>query len=96
MSVFERMSNLYDLKKKIVPGMVIESKVANNIMQGRGISIADYANPANETYTIEIIFENSEEFKNVIVWKCHANAKTKISERSVFDRFVKDRIITTF
>lgn len=85
-----------DLKKKIVPGMVIESKVANNIMQGRVISIADYANPANETYTIEIVFENSEEFKHVIVWKCHANAKMKISERSVFDRFVKDRIITTF
>lgn len=82
-----------DLKKTIVPGMVIESKIANNIMQGRIISIADYANPTNETYCISIIFDNSKSLKNAIVWNCHTDAKIKTMEQSVFDKFFKDRII---
>lgn len=81
-----------DLKKKIVPDMTIESNIDNNMLQGRVISIAEYANPANKTYNMTIVFENSKELENAIIWNCHTNAKIKITERSVFDKFFKDRI----
>ena len=82
-----------DLKKIIVQGMTIESKIDNNILQGKVVSIADYANPTTETYGITIVFENSKTFENVIVWNYHTSAKIKTMEQSVFDKFFKDRII---
>lgn len=82
-----------DLKKIIVSGMTIESKIDNNILQGKVASIADYANPTTETYGITIVFENSKTFENAIVWNCHTSAKIRTMEQSVFDKFFKDRII---
>lgn len=82
-----------DLKKIIVLGMTIESKIDNNILQGKVVSIADYANPTTETYGITIVFENSKTFENAIVWNYHTSAKIKTMEQSVFDKFFKDRII---
>ena len=82
-----------DLKRIIVPGMTIESKIDDYILQGKVVSIADYANPTNETYCISIIFDNSKSLRNAIVWNCHTDAKIKTMEQSVFDKFFKDRII---
>lgn len=82
-----------DLKKIIVPGMTIESKIDNKILQGKVVSIADYANPITESYRITIVFDNSKTFENAIVWNCNTSAKIKTMEQSVFDKFFKDRII---
>lgn len=82
-----------DLKRIIVLGMTIESMIGNNILQGKVVSIADYANPITETYGITIVFDNSKTFENAIVWNCHTNAKIKTMEQSVFDKFFKDKII---
>lgn len=82
-----------DIKKRIVPGMTIESNFDDIMLQGKVVSIADYVNPANKTYTMTIVFENSQELKNTIIWNYHTNAKIKITERSIFDKFFKDRIM---
>ena len=82
-----------DFRKKIVQGMTIESYIDDILLQGKIASIADYANPTNEMYTVTMEFENSKETENMIIWNCHTNAKIKITERSVFDRFFKENLI---
>lgn len=84
-----------DMKKKIVPGMSIESNIDDILLKGKVASIADFANPTNGMYTITMKFENSKELEKKIIWNCHTFAKIKITERSVFDRFFKDRIVPT-
>jgi len=82
------------LKKKIVSGMLVESMIEDKIMQGKVVSIADYANPTKETYRMTIVFENSKVVENSIFWSYHTNAKIKKNEVSVFEKFFKDRIVS--
>lgn len=85
-----------DLKRQIEPGMATVSNINNNTLQGRVVSIAEYANPADETFAMTIVFEKSKVSKNTIVWNYHTNAKIKITECSVFDKFIRNKIKTTF
>lgn len=95
-SIIAKASVPFDLKKKIEPGMSIESNVNSIMLQGRITSIATYANPTNGTYTTTMIFKSSKELENIIVWNYHTNANIKTNERSVFERFFKNRIIPIF
>lgn len=83
-----------DMKKKIVSSKNIESNIGDILLQGKVASIADYSNPTNGTYIIVMEFEKSKELENMIIWNCHTFAKIKISERSVFDKFFKDRVVS--
>ena len=82
-----------DLKNYIVKGMVVETSINNTLLVGKVISIADYTNPYKGTYTISMEFETPKELSGVVIWKSKANAKIKISERSVFEKFFKNKII---
>lgn len=85
-----------DLKKKLIPGMKIISNFDDVSLEGKVLSIADFANPINGTYIITMIFANSKELENRIIWKHHTIAKVKVAEYSVFDKFFRDRIIPSF
>lgn len=82
------------LKKYITQGMTVESSINNNPLAGKVTSIADYANPYNGTYTISMEFETPVELGNTIIWNSQANAKIKITEQSVFDKFFKNKIVS--
>ena len=83
-----------DLKKYITKGMTVESSINNNPLVGKVTSIADYANPYNVTYTISMEFETPVELGNTIIWNSQANAKIKITEQSVFNKFFKNKIVS--
>ena len=85
-----------DLKEKIMSGIAIESNIDDIMLQGKIVSIADYANPMNGTYAMTMVFENPKGLVNTIVWNSHVNAKIKMAERSVFDKFFKDKVVPTF
>ncbi len=82
-----------DLKSKIASGMTIESNIGDVLLQGKIVSIANYANPMNGLYTITLELDNAKELENMIVWNCQTNARIKITEQSIFERFIKDRKI---
>lgn len=85
-----------DMKKNITEGMAVESSVEGKALTGKVTSVADYANPNSGTYVVLIEFETPKELKNTIVWNVRTDAKIKITERSVFDKFFKERIVPTF
>lgn len=82
-----------DLKLKIASGMTIESNIGDVLLQGKIVSIANYANPMNGLYTITLELDNAKELENMIVWNCQTNARIKITEQSIFERFIKNRKI---
>jgi hypothetical protein len=85
-----------DLRKRINPGTVIESDIDGVVLHGKVKAIADYANPDNGAYAIAVTFEAARKLENTIVWNTHANAKIRITERSIFDKFFKKKIIQNF
>lgn len=82
-----------DYRNRITIGMEVESSINNNSIEGKVTSIANYANPNNGTYTINMEFETPEELNHTIVWNLHIDAKIIVTERSVFDKFFKDKFI---
>lgn len=84
-----------DLKEKITPGMSVETNIDNNMLQGKIVTMANYANPMDNTYAITILFENPEELKNTIIWNRHTKAKVRVATRSVFEKFFKEKFLST-
>lgn len=82
-----------ELRNKIYIGMDVETSINNNAIGGKITSIADYANPQKGTYTITMEFESFPQFNHTIIWNSHVNAKIKVTERSVFEKFIKDRLL---
>lgn len=85
-----------DLKKSLRPGMIIESNINDILLQGKVASIANYANPITGTYIVTVVFKTPPKLQGVVVWNSQINARVKIAERSIFDKFFKDRIVPTF
>lgn len=85
-----------DLKKRLKPGMAIDSDIDGVLLHGKVKAIADYANPNNGAYAIAITFEPAKELENTIVWNSHTDAKIRITEQSIFDKFFKEKIIQGF
>jgi hypothetical protein len=50
----------------------------------------------SKAYAIAVTFEAARKLENTIVWNTHANAKIRITERSIFDKFFKKKIIQNF
>lgn len=50
-----------DLKEKITPGMSVETNIDNNMLQGKIVAMANYANPMDNTYAITIYFREKTE-----------------------------------
>lgn len=76
--------------------MKTETEIDGKVLQGEVMSIADYANPVNGTYVITIKVGYSKKLNNMIVWNCHTNAKIKITEQSLLERFFSNRIHPTY
>lgn len=84
-----------EMKNKILKDMVVESIIEGNVIVGKVVSVADYADPYKGTYAMSMEFETPLGLVNTIFWHSQAIAKIKITERSVFDKFFKERIIPT-
>lgn len=80
-----------DVRSHITKGMPVEASIKNNTLTGTVTNVANYANPYNGTYVISMEFNAPRELDNVVVWNTHTYAKIRISERSVCDRFLKER-----
>lgn len=78
-------------KKLIRTGTPVEAKVYGFLICGYIKSIAKYAIPDNNTYSVTMDFILPAEFPNIIIWDYNITVRIKIKDKTLFDKILLNK-----